>query len=130
MTGWDWFEPDTAAKENDAGTHWQTCFASDAGQQVLRDLETQFVRSSLGPLDARRAAWIGVANDTAGITRNGGVNVWREIPVPRLRGYRLCAGMTLVPYHNFRHRHPREGGDLNPQAQSLSFANLINGEPA
>ena len=44
MTGWDWFDPDTAAKEDDAGTHWQTCFASDAGQQVLRDLETQFIR--------------------------------------------------------------------------------------
>ena len=58
MTGWDWFDPDTAAKENDAGTHWQTCFASDAGQQVLRDLETQFVRSSLGPDAGQAALWM------------------------------------------------------------------------
>ena len=59
--GWNWFEtageePETIApKEID---HWQACFATPAGQQVLRDLERQFIQTSLGPASNNTALWM------------------------------------------------------------------------
>ena len=59
--GWNWFEtagedPETIApKEID---HWQACFATPAGRQVLRDLERQFIQASLGPASNNAALWM------------------------------------------------------------------------
>ncbi|WP_175581428.1 Bbp19 family protein [Thalassospira lucentensis] len=59
--GWNWFdaageEPEAIrAKEID---HWQACFATPAGRQVLRDLERQFIQTSLGPASNNAALWM------------------------------------------------------------------------
>lgn len=59
--GWNWFEmageePETIApKEID---HWQACFATPAGRQVLRDLERQFIQTSLGLTSNNAALWM------------------------------------------------------------------------
>lgn len=59
--GWNWFDAADdvteaiTAKEID---HWQACFATDAGRQVLRDLEGQFIRASLGPATGNAALWM------------------------------------------------------------------------
>lgn len=59
--GWNWFDAAGEDPETIAPTeidHWQACFATPAGRQVLRDLERQFIQTSLGPASNNAALWM------------------------------------------------------------------------
>jgi len=58
MSGWDWFEPTSDFADDGKRDHWQACFASAAGQQVLADLERQILHTALGPDTNNQAIWM------------------------------------------------------------------------
>ncbi|KZB65947.1 hypothetical protein [Thalassospira sp. MCCC 1A02491] len=58
INGWDWFEPQGDEMTEDGRDHWQSCFASDAGQKVIRELERQILQTALGPDVPASAIWM------------------------------------------------------------------------
>ncbi|MHC8494445.1 Bbp19 family protein [Thalassospira sp. SM2505] len=56
--GWDWFEPQESPNPGAENDHWQACFGSPAGQQVLDDLEAHILHSALGPDVSPGAIWM------------------------------------------------------------------------